>query len=342
MRRLGSLALLAWMIHPHLSWAQNEPRARVRFTYARGRGAERCPSPEAVRDAVSARLGYVPFDEHARARIDLRIDRAARGVRALVSWLDADEHTLGERELHGSLDRCDQLVEDASLTISIAIDALPREAPSAPAAAPNESVSTTTTSVVNVELVTTSAPTPVGRPPPMAPTAPRGELWAVGGGALSLGTQPSPGLGATLELGARWRSIALGVEGRFDAPTAVTSQSGGGTTSTSRQSLTALPCAIVRLDSTTLRLGVCASASIGWLSGRGQNVTSPREDSTWLASAGARVFLGFALASHLELRLRAELHAAVRRAVVHLDGAVAWEESPITGSLGIGVAVRFP
>lgn len=322
--------------------AQDVARPRVRFTYARGVGVERCPSVEEVRDTVAARLGYVPFDDRATHRIDLRIERSARGLRARVSWLDGEERTLGERDHEMPAARCVELVEAAALDISIVVDTLPREAPALPAP-------------VALQSEPIAPPTPM-RPPsgaaqivPIArapaaealPSPTRFEGWVGLGAVLTFGTQPDPGLGGTLELGLRWRMLALAVEGRLDAPT-TTATTGEGRANTSRTGLSVMPCGVAPRGASQIRLGGCAVAAFAWLAGRGENVMIPREDDAWLFAVGGRLFAGFALGRHVELRAHVDVMVPVRRAVVRLDGGVLWEEAAVGGMGGLKVVGHFP
>lgn len=343
----AGLGLIGWTA---VGFAQPTARPRVRFTYARASGAEGCPPAENVRDAVAARLGYVPFDDRAASRVDVRVEGVGRGLRARVTWLDADDRTLGERELSARAGQCAALIEQAALTMSLAIEALPAptvssSVPSVTDVAPAPPVppSTGGTRVTVIDVVTETTLRPRATEPARAEgtAAPRVVVSGALGGAVVLGSQPSPTLAVTLELGVRWRRVALAVEGRLDA--AVTAVTGAGASvSTERRGVTVLPCGWWSLGSGPVAFGGCAVAAFGWLSGRGANVAMPREDQTWVFSVGGRGVLSFAVARWIDLRLWAEIDAAVRRGVVRIDGAVAWEELPVVGAVGAGLAVRIP
>ena len=59
------------------------------LTYERQRGAEQCPEEAELRDAVSARLGYVPFRDDAPQHVRTVIRRDRGGLVATVDVFDA-------------------------------------------------------------------------------------------------------------------------------------------------------------------------------------------------------------------------------------------------------------
>src|SRR5262245_7141251 len=111
MRRMGAVRRLGALVAAAagaLLIAEGAPRAApaARLLYARGPGAARCPSEAAVRGAASARLGYDPFLDGARASLFVEIQRAPRAFRVVVKLIDADNRQRGSRELVVRGDDC--------------------------------------------------------------------------------------------------------------------------------------------------------------------------------------------------------------------------------------------
>jgi hypothetical protein len=81
---------------------------------------------------------------------------------------------------------------------------------------------------------------------------------------------------------------------------------------------------------------------LGWLHGEGVNVSNPKSGSELFAAVGPRVGVEIPVTSWASLRLRADALVDLYRATVDVDGKPAWAASQVTGTLGGGVAVRFP
>ncbi|MBK7155435.1 MAG: hypothetical protein IPH72_27260 [Sandaracinaceae bacterium] len=78
-------------------------------------GAEQCPEEaRALRDAVSARLGYVPFRDDAPQHVRTVIRRDRGGLVATVDVFDAAGEQVGQREIRSRT--------RVALAISVAID----------------------------------------------------------------------------------------------------------------------------------------------------------------------------------------------------------------------------
>jgi hypothetical protein len=76
--------------------ASEPPREvkRVRLVYTRGAGADRRPDADALRAAVSARLGYEPFDDDATTTVSATLSRGKRDrvVVFVTDWISPAQH----------------------------------------------------------------------------------------------------------------------------------------------------------------------------------------------------------------------------------------------------------
>jgi hypothetical protein len=79
------------------------------LTYERQRGAEQCPDEAELRDAVSARLGYVPFRDEAPQHVRTVIRGERGGLLATVDVFDAVGELVGQREIRSRTRDCEEL-----------------------------------------------------------------------------------------------------------------------------------------------------------------------------------------------------------------------------------------
>src|SRR4051812_34695671 len=110
------------------------PRASARLTFTPDPAAK-CGDEQSLRDAVSARLGYDPFDSKANKALSIAIVRERKGVRATMELRDATGQILGTRDLSST--SCTELAAALGLAVSVAIDRL-AQAAAQPAADPPE------------------------------------------------------------------------------------------------------------------------------------------------------------------------------------------------------------
>ncbi|HTA93259.1 MAG TPA: hypothetical protein VK745_26960, partial [Polyangiaceae bacterium] len=102
--------------------AQAAPGDGTRLEYARSDRAAHCPDRNALKSAVSERLGYDPFLPTARRAITVEITDTDAGLRAHMSLVDDHGIIVGSRELSDKVENCDELVASLALAISIALD----------------------------------------------------------------------------------------------------------------------------------------------------------------------------------------------------------------------------
>jgi hypothetical protein len=313
--------------------------------------AATCPDETALRRAVEARLGYDPFLPWESTAVVVRFARDGQGFVANVEMVTGGA-SRGVRTLRSDDPGCGGLVDAAALAVSIALDAQRAPAPPAgPAAAPPEGESpagqgrdqdqTEGGSPLPPPNPVDASPFPASdvAPSPLPPAAGARIPFrpVVGLDALvSVGSAPAVSAGFSawgrLQAG-KW---SLGIEARADAPSS--SAEFGGTVSTWLVAGGIAPC---------FHLGMafgCALGELGLLEGRGENVQSPGSGSRLFAAVGPRVGVEFPVTTWAAIRLRADFLANLAPVSVTLDGSssIGWQPPPVTGTLGGGLAVRFP
>src|SRR5262245_28813313 len=118
-----------------------EQRPMATLTHTREAGAESCPDEQELKDAVSGRLGYLPFQATAPRRIRVSVARTAGKLMATLV-VEKDDAPAKTRKLESAPGDCLELAQSVALAISVAIDPLGGARPAepepetAPAAAP--------------------------------------------------------------------------------------------------------------------------------------------------------------------------------------------------------------
>ncbi|MHB8878524.1 MAG: hypothetical protein ACYC8T_32910 [Myxococcaceae bacterium] len=311
-----------WLI-AIVSWAAGAPAApapRARLVYSLGAGAERCPDEQTVRDAVSGRLGYDPFREPAEMEVRVAVERADPGLSARLELRDAGGRTMGKRQLASRASDCVELASALGLAVSIAIDPLsvtrPPPVPPAPAAA-----------------ATPPAPPPPAPPPALSPSVQTAYTASLGAVA-SVGTAPAPALGANLQLGARWPSWSLALEGRMDLP--ASRSTAGGQVASSLLVGSLVPCLHRRA------VAGCALLTAGVFQGSGVDFVGSRRVTTPFLAAGARALAELPLAEPFSLRLHADFLAPLVRTTLLVGESEAFSAWPVSVTFGLAAAARLP
>lgn len=170
----------------------------LRFSWVRAHGAEQCPGPSAITDAVESRLARAVFSPSAAQSIEAIVARADNQWRIELFLRNVDGTLLGSRTLSSERPECEAAVEAAVFAITLALD------PDAdPAASPSEPpTSAAVRAALSLAGAVTEAPvaptnSSPAQPPPMQP--PRSDIGAVSlGGWASLGALPALSSGASL------------------------------------------------------------------------------------------------------------------------------------------------
>jgi hypothetical protein len=166
---------------------------------------------------------------------------------------------------------------------------------------------------------------PAAPPPPVDVTV---SLGAEG----SVGSSPGPAVGGTVGIGLGYRSFALYVEGRADAPASL--EVAGGTVRTNLLLGSVVPCWRWR------HFDACASLGIGALQAEGQLAFGQRQ-STTLVEAGFRFQYAWMPFRHAGLAIHADVDAIPSRVTIYADGVPVWSTGAIAADLGLGIVGLF-
>lgn len=294
---------------------------RVRLLYAIGAGAEQCPDIGAMREAVAARLGYVPWHEDAPRVVAVALSRDGRGLLARIE-LRSNAHMTGQRELTSTRPDCRELAGAVELAISLAIDPL-------------------------------SLTRPWGKPPPQAgdheptpdqqagvrakPSAPRRlSVSASAGGLVAFGSAPAVAGGIAVQGRLRWRDLSVGLEGRFDFPAYM--DVAGGEVSTSLAMGSLLGCWHL------WHAAGCAVFGVGGLRGTGHGLGDAQSHTLPYLTGGLRLGGEIPLVSVLALRVYGDLLGALSRVTLRTSDAQAseiWSNPAVSGALGLALVGKI-
>lgn len=319
--------------------ARAEEARKARLEYVVEAGVPDCFDDAELKDAVAARLGYVPFSDDAPLSLKARVRRNANGLAAELKV--KDESGERNRSLASATRDCQELSRSLALAISVAID--PMSLMRAPAPPPSE------TPPAQPEPAPPSpvTPQPSLPPPPAAPTGPaappvrshepaasddesRWRLRWLATVHAALFTLPSSSGGANVGLGLRRRALWVDLELRYDLPASKAADAGGSV----KASLLAGALAACHGNR---RFGICALGLVGRLAGEGQDVDVPRRASSLLAGGGLRATLELPLSSAISLRAHVDGLYVATSTRLELRGRSVWETGPVALAPGIGV-----
>ena len=336
----------------------------ARLTVERGKGAELCPAPQAVREAVVRRLGLDPFTDDGVTDIHVTVSADTAGLHARIAIAGDANRLPAERLLSSARFDCRDLADSIELALSIAINPRLALAPSAPVAAPPPpsgpapppaAVAAPPPAAEPAPLPASSTAPPSARLPtaPQAPASPpvvvanREEVGAAGprakvGGQLSLGVEalgtaglgPGPALGAGVDVGLRRRRWSLELDARAVMPSSA--DLAGGTVTAWLGMLALAPCGHFHA------FAACAVGGVGALRGRGEGFVLTGSATLPTFSVGARVAWERPVGERWWLRTSAELNAVVGRAHLLVDGNEAWVSPRINAILVVSGGSRFP
>ena len=295
------------------------------MTYERGAGAEHCPDELALRNAVSARLGYDPFDEKATRSVAAAIVRRGETLIGRVEVKSDDDEPRGVREISSRQNDCTELSSALSLAISIAIDPLSLTRP--PKAEP----------AVVLRKPQPSRKCP--KPPPAPKPAPCEEepslvtFRASAGMHAALGTSPSIAtLGMDIDAGLRWRALSIDVGGRADIPIAGTTDRGE--VATSLLVATVAPCGHVSFFSG------CALGAFGAM--RGEHLDLDERETVPFVALGARAAAEVPVVGVMGVRVFGDLLFPLTSTGINVFGEEVWRAPVVQGAVGVAVMGDFP
>jgi hypothetical protein len=319
--------------------ASASPSARL--VYSRTADASSCPGEGELRSAVAARLGYDPFFSWAKQTVVIQILRLRGRYVARLQLLDEQGVAHGTRELTSNQKSCSEIFEASALAIGIALDAAAAANPP-PAEEPPPTVSPPPAPSVALPPPPPT-PSPAGASPPAAAPPPRAPLgWGLAVDALgAVGTLPAPAPGVAVGVFGSLAQWSLALELRYDASESASRAAafGGGRVQASLYSAQVVPCW------TLAPLAICAIAAAGVLEAQGADIDPRSTGATLFAAAGARLGATVALPAHWSLRVHTDGVINLHRATLALgpDAPVeVWTAPAVAGTLGIGVARKFP
>ncbi len=326
MRRV--LVALWVVLEGGLASAESPPA--VRLLYTRGPGAEACPEQAAVRDAVAARIGYVPFDERAARLVIVAVASASPTLHARIELGVPTGTIVGLRELSSTSRDCKELAAAVELALSIAIDPLSFTRPAGARPPPSSRAhlrAEAQGSAPRSEVRATASPPVEERP--------RLQIAASVGGVLAIGSAPSVAGGIALQGRLQWRWASIALEGRVDLPAYL--DVAGGRVSTSLLLASVLGCGHYRW------LFGCLEVGAGAMRAAGHGI--PDAESVTLAYAAGGVRLGTELPLHrlFALRLHGDLLAVFTRATLRETSTRAeiWSTPAVSGAFGMAAVGRF-
>jgi hypothetical protein len=354
--RSAFLALFALVLAaPRFAWADPPATPMARLDVTRGPGTSGCPTDEEIRNAVSGRLGYDPFQPDAKRLVSASIAREGTGLTVTVGLRNEAGRSAGSRVLSSVQNDCVELASAMTLAISIAIDPLAFTRAATPPPAPPPTPPAPGSAPPPVDAPPPTAPVPEAPPPaPIEPPAPQREqpppasarsnteggsseplaIRASLGTVASVGSAPGPAFGFTGQVAVRRSAMSIGIEGRHDFPVFVATQGSGGVAS-SLWLASLVPCVHHSF------LAGCALGSAGALQGTGFGVDRPQSQTTPYAAAGARVAAEFNADRWLFLQINVDFLTPLTPTKLLLNGTTAWVTPPASGALGLALVGNF-
>ncbi len=309
-RQVSFALALGW-----LTWSTLGRAAPARLDELRLPGAESCPPPSALRDAILVHLGYDPFSEPAERVVVVRLQPEEGGLVAHLTLSDENGVLLGERVVASSSGDCRELSDALALAISIALDPVSAGRP----------------------IVQRPSTLPATELEPVASTPTSDPLQLlVGVGVLgAAGAAAIPNLGFELAAEVRWKHLALALGGRADLPAGVAV--GTGSVSTSLLVAEVMPCWHAGW------FGGCVVGQVGAQSASANNLYQARQTTGPYAAVGARGLFELPLTGSFGLRLGLELLAPLIKTNVYASttGGSAFTTPPLSGDLTLGAVFRL-
>lgn len=311
----------------------------ARLVYARGPGAGSCASESVLRQAVAARLGYDPFFPHAAKTVIAEIEQDGHGFRGAVRIVDDDGNVRGARTLRTQGDDCGELVGAMALALSIGLDDLDSDPPSAPTP-PSElpsSPSSTEPEPASPASPSPPSPSPPLPSPPSRVAEPRPDAIhgsATLGPTLAFGVAPAPAFGARIGGGVRRRWFGARLDVRGDLP-ASRALSPSGDMSLRSVMVTPSLCAHAPVPF------VCLAFGVGHLWSETEALARPASDGAWVVAPSVRGGIDVPLGERFYLEGLAEAGAHLARHRVVVDDRTVYELPAVWATLGIQLGVAL-
>ncbi len=346
MNKSGLSLLVAWgLVLAAPAWAQKKGKG-YKFGSHLDPGTESCPAPGDIKSMVSAKLGYVPWDDAAPGMILVTV----RKVRGEFEGRWGYPGALSEPITRAN---CRELYATLAWSIKLVLqEEPPRQPPNQPPAGPPAEPPERFPSIDEIEqwwiqyirggtvvappVVTQTVTSRPLSPPPFSVSVRLGAFAAV---------ESAPTVTGGFNLGARmrWGRFSLGLESRVDLPAYddVTM----GRIRTYLVAGAVVPCFHHSWFS------ACANVTAGALTATGYRGLVTREDVLPFAAVGPRLEMAVPVHRGLTVGMYADFLFALYRAKLNLvrlapsggdpKEEVLWYQPPASAALGLQVAWRF-
>jgi hypothetical protein len=308
-----------------------EDRKYARLVYeveleGTGEALGNCPTENMVRNAVSERLGYIPWRPEAPMTVETTFKVRSDIIHAHIAVLDETGALVGERHIR-SRENCMEVAKAVELAVAIAIDPLsidrvPEVADETASEAPEETAPEKVTETTECPEV----PPPVDRDP---------TLLADVGGLGAWRTAPSITGSIIAGLRMRWETAALGLIFRFDFPASKDLRPG---TLSAHQILVELaPCFHFRY---ALACGVITG---GVLRTDVSGLVDAKRATLPSLSAGIRAGVEIPVGSMVTVRLFADMPVSLIRNTLRETGTgeLFWKTPPFALVWGVALGIIF-
>ncbi len=282
-------------------------RKTVRLTSSLNALEASCPAESELKDLVSARLGYDPFQAHSDELATVTVSTKEGRLTGTVELTSKSGISLGVREVQGSIAGCEALVKTLALNLAIAIDPQVLLKPQ------------TSPTVID--------PTPVSAPPPppRAPGASGLSPISFSGRASAIVTWaqlPSFAPGFSLEARGRIGAFSLGLEGALFPNSAFAFENALVTTSLLRGAMSA--CGHFSW------FAVCARGAGGALRANGRGFDIDRRGILPVATVGPMLAFEPVFFSHWVVRFGLGLDVALIRNSLFVGNTEIWNAAPFS------------
>ena len=277
----------------------------------------KCPSEASLRAQIRGCLRPEAARAGHRLVAEVRITEVANTLEGRLRMMSGGA-TMGERRLIGAHD-CGALVEAAALAMCIALDAMAAARPVAPARA-----------------VTATDGHPAGVPPGPQPQAPGpAEVRRIGfsGGAMvSGGIQPGAALGLALGADLLWQGTGVGLELRYERPSATAVDAG--------ELRSWLVAGSALICGRAAWFGFCGVGSAGFRHTAGVGFDQDDGATSAYAAVGLRVLGQWRLSRTWAIVGSAQASRSLIGVDAVLDGRPVWSSPPVGVLAGLALAWR--
>ncbi|HRI71679.1 MAG TPA: hypothetical protein PK156_45920 [Polyangium sp.] len=325
------LAVISSVTFAARAASPNEHPWRLLFTRATS-APDNCPDEQYLRKSLAGKLdGHTPFTNDALRSISVDIKAGDSDVEAHVVTRDENGDTTTNQTLHADAWRCDLLGERVVFVLqdivapiesqSVATQAAPNPSPAAPknTALPGKDKP--------------PVPAPIEKNPSKHNPSKKAPTFGL---SLGLGpawwNAPETALSTSFGIEARWRRIAIGIEGQYDHAWAIPNVHDA----QAERAGAALVGCILHPLSVKFFVRGCGFVDVARLSGQSDKIQTPTQHAP-VVDIGARMGLGILMFRSFAVELRADGAYVAHRPVFDIDGNQVWHVAPFTGALRVAI-----